>query len=287
VRLFIPNRITFLFGIFFSNRLFDCSDAKDMADFLDARPLSKPSRNLYFLKPGIFPMAEPGSNALNETERWQAIAEALPQAVETLAGALDDPRTAVRSQAIQALGSLARKIQEVQFPIRKALKRVSLWEDDDAIRALAVEQLVQIGEWSRTAIADLVAALNDPSAPIRFSAAQELGERASESHEAVGLLLQKALRDPDGGVRLEAAMALYKIDRSAEKILPMLIKALQDPDEVRRWIAADCLGEIGPQAREAIPALRDVLQKEFKSALVRTRVALALQKITGPTETTN
>jgi hypothetical protein len=130
VRLPIPNRITFLFGIFFSNRLFDCSDAKDMADFLDARPLAKPTRNHYFLKPGIFPMAtEPQSNALNETERWHAIAEALPQAVEVLAGALNDPRKAVRSQAVQALGSLARRIREVQLPIRKALKRVSLWED--------------------------------------------------------------------------------------------------------------------------------------------------------------
>src|SRR5262249_21312360 len=154
-----------------------------------------------------------------EPERWHAIAEAFSRAVDLLAAALNDPQTTVRTQAIQALGSLARKIQEVQLPIRKALKRASLWEEDDAVRALAVEQLVQIGEWARPAIADLVAALNDPSAPIRFSAAQELGERASESHEAVGLLLQKALRDPDGGVRLEAAMALYKIDRSAEKIL--------------------------------------------------------------------
>jgi HEAT repeat protein len=72
---------------------------------------------------------------------------------------------------------------------------------------------------------------------------------------------------------------LYKIDRQADKILPMLIKALQDADEVRRWIAADCLGEIGPAAREAIPALREALQKEFRSTLVRTSVELALQKI--------
>lgn len=212
---------------------------------------------------------------------WQAIAELLPQGIAALAGALSDSRTAVRAAAIRALGSLARNLQEALPSARTALKRSSLWEEDDRVRALAVEQLVQIGDWSRPPIADLIAALQDPSAPLRFSAAQELGERAAESQPAVGLLLQKALRDPDGGVRLAAAMALYKIDRRAEKIVPLLVKALQDADEVRRWIAADCLGEIGPEARDALPALREALQKEYKSGLVRTSVALALQKIEG------
>jgi HEAT repeat protein len=214
-------------------------------------------------------------------DRWQAVAGVLPRAVDLLVAALNDPHPAVRGKAVQALGALARNTQEVVFPIRKALKRASLWEKDEGIRTRAVEQLVHLGEWSRPAIADLILGLNDASAPIRFSAAQELGSRAAESQPAVGLLLQKALSDPDGGVRLEAAMALYKIDGRAEKILPMLIKALQDPDEVRRWIAADCLGEIGPAARDAIPALRGALQREFKSALVRTSMELALQKIEG------
>ena len=39
--------------------------------------------------------------------------------------------------------------------------------------------------------------------------------------------------------------------------------------------------EIGPAARDAIPALRGALQREFKSALVRTSMELALQKIEG------
>jgi hypothetical protein len=205
----------------------------------------------------------------------------LPQAVEGLVAALSDSRRAVRSQAVQALGTLARNMQEVLLPVRKALKRASLYAEDETTRGQAVEQLVQMGEWSQPAIADLILALNDASAPIRLSAAQELGARSTESQSAVGLLLQKALRDPDGGVRLEAAMALYRIDRRPEKILPMLIKALQDPDEVRRWIAADCLGAIGPEAREAVHALREAIAKEFKSALVRTSMALALQKIEG------
>lgn len=210
-----------------------------------------------------------------------SLVNAYPAVTSCLTTALNNPDKAVRTKAVQVLGTLLRHAREMLVPIRTALRQASSWDEEETIRALAVEALVQAGEWLRPPIAELVQGLNDPNAAIRFSAAQALGERAEESQAAVGLLLQKALRDPDGGVRLEAAMALYKIDRREEKILPLLIKALQDPDEARRWIAADCLGEIGPPAREAIPALRALLEREFKSPLIRASVALALDKIEG------
>jgi HEAT repeat protein len=214
------------------------------------------------------------------TEEWNSLAAGLPAMVgEMAAAAVGATAPEVRASAVQALGTLNRRAREILIPIRTALKRAALWDEDEKVRALAVEALTQAGDWSRPEIAELVQALNDPDAATRFSAAQALGEGGDESQSAVGLLLQKALRDPDGGVRLEAAMALYKIDRHAEKILPMLIKALQDADEVRRWIAADCLGEIGPAAREAVPALHALLQQQFKSPLIRASVALALEKI--------
>jgi HEAT repeat protein len=224
---------------------------------------------------------EDSSEREHAAELWSDLAEALPRAVSLLVSATNDPRQAVRAKALKALSTLGRQAQEIQSPIRTAVKRSSLWEEDESVRALAAEGLAQSGETARTPIADLIKALNDPEAPNRFSAAQALGERGQESLSAVGALLQKALNDPDGGVRLEAAVALYKIDRRVEKILPVLIKALRDPDEVRRWIAADSLGEIGPAARDAIPALRELLRGEFRSALLRRSVTLALEKIEG------
>jgi hypothetical protein len=212
-------------------------------------------------------------------ERCLALAEALPGAVAELATAANDPDKDVRAKALRALSALGRQGRAIQVPIRTAVKGASLWDDDEAVRSAAAEALVETAPSSHPPIADLLQALNDPEAPTRFSAAQALGERGAETLPAVGLLLQKAVSDPDGGVRLEAAMALYKIDGRQEKILPLLIRALRDPDEVRRWIAADCLGEIGPPAREALPALRELLAQEFKSPLIRTGVALALQKI--------
>jgi HEAT repeat protein len=227
---------------------------------------------------------EDGAELEKMAELWSNVADALPKAVTLLVAALKDPRPNVRAKLVRSLGAFGRQAREMLSPVRTALKRVSVWDEDESIRALAAETLVQAGESSRPPLADLTQALNDPHAPIRFSAAQALGERAAEAQCAVGLLLQKALRDPDGGVRLEAAVALYKIDGRKETILPMLIKALQDPDEVRRWIAADCLGEMGPAASAAVPALRQVLQQEFKSTLIRSSIALALEKIEGTKE---
>jgi HEAT repeat protein len=217
----------------------------------------------------------------NAAALWQAWAEAVPRAVALLAEVMQDASTAVRAKAVSALAALGRQAREIQGPLNTALKRAMLWDEDEAVRKLAAESLIKDGDWARTPIADLIKALNDPEAAIRFSAAQSLGERGEESLPAVGTLLNRALGDADGGVRLEAAMSLFKIDGRVEKILPVLIKALQEADEVRRWIAADCLGEIGPPAREAIPALRDVLQLEFKSPLIRASIALALEKIEG------
>jgi HEAT repeat protein len=85
--------------------------------------------------------------------------------------------------------------------------------------------------------------------------------------------------DPDPRVRLEAAVALWRIDRSAGKVVPTLIKALRAEDELLRWIAADCLGDIGPEAADAVPTLLAALRENFKLGMIRLGVALALQRI--------
>jgi HEAT repeat protein len=80
-------------------------------------------------------------------------------------------------------------------------------------------------------------------------------------------------------VRVEAAVALWKIDRKAASVVAVLVKALDDPNELICWMAADCLGQMGPEAREAVPALQKALQRDFRVALIRTGVSLALQRI--------
>ena len=74
-------------------------------------------------------------------------------------------------------------------------------------------------------------------------------------------------------------MALWKIDRKIQPVIHALTNALEKDNELICWIAAEHLGQMGPDAREAVPALQQALRREFKITLVRTGIALALERI--------
>ena len=56
---------------------------------------------------------------------------------------------------------------------------------------------------------------------------------------AVPVLVHTALWDEDAAVRVEAAAALWKIDRKGPLVIPALIEALADDNELICWMAAD------------------------------------------------
>jgi HEAT repeat protein len=114
---------------------------------------------------------------------------------------------------------------------------------------------------------------------LRFHAAAALGNLGRAARSAVPALIHTSLWDEDHAVRVEAAVALWKIDRKGPLVIPALTKALADDNELICWMAADALGQIGPEAREAVPALRRALQRDFRISLVRTGVILALKRI--------
>ena len=116
---------------------------------------------------------------------------------------------------------------------------------------------------------------------LRFHAAVALGNLGPAAQAAVPALIHTALWDEDAAVRVEAAVALWKIDRKGPLAIPALADALADENELICWMAADSLGQIGPEAREAVPALQGALRRPFKIALVRKGVALALQRVEG------
>src|SRR5689334_18948635 len=163
---------------------------------------------------------------------WVEVAGALAPAVAALVDRLEDEEPGVHEAAVRALAALGGQASLALPPLRAALKRLTLGErHPDPVRTAAAEALHDIGHPRTTPLDELVAALQDPAAAVRFSAAQALGERGPEAGPAVGPLLQVALRDPDAGVRLEAAVALYRIDRRVDTILPLLVRVLHEPDE--------------------------------------------------------
>jgi hypothetical protein len=74
-------------------------------------------------------------------------------------------------------------------------------------------------------------------------------------------------------------MALWKIDRKLPLVLHVLVKALDDANELICWIAAERLGQLGSVACETASALRLALKRDFKIALVKKAILIALERI--------
>jgi HEAT repeat protein len=128
-------------------------------------------------------------------------------------------------------------------------------------------------------IATLVEALRSKVDIVRFHAAISLGDLGSDGRPASAALIHTSLWDTDAAVRVEAAMAVWKIDGKLPLVLQVLVKALDDDNELICWIAAERLAQLGSVAGEAIPALRQALHRDFRISLVKKAILLALERI--------
>jgi HEAT repeat protein len=212
-------------------------------------------------------------------EKLLEISAAIASVLPALSGVLRNPDCDARARAAAALGDLGGKMLASIPTLRNALRAIVLTDSDENVRTSAIQSLTRIGPEAQTDVPSLVNSLKDDLPFVRLSAAAGLSELGSKAKAAVPALTSVAFYDASPRVRLEAAVAIWRIDRRAVRILPVLLKALQDPDEVSRWIAADCLGDIGAEAREAVPALQDTLKGNFRSRLIRMSIEFALQRI--------
>jgi HEAT repeat protein len=203
-------------------------------------------------------------------------------AVPSLLSLLKDSDGAIRRQAVTALGALGGEVRRVLPALRAALGEAALSDEDDSVRAEAVRALLQAGPEPATEVGALVDSLFSPVDVVRFHAAVALGDSGPAGRPAVPRLIRAALWDDDPAVRVEAAMALWKIDRKGPLVIPALVGALDDANELICWIAAEYLGQMGPAAREAVPALRQAMHRDFRLSLIKTGVMLALERIDTP-----
>jgi HEAT repeat protein len=90
---------------------------------------------------------------------------------------------------------------------------------------------------------------------LREAAMRAVGIIGPEARDAVPVLI-RALHDPEGDIRWEAARSLAKIGQAS---LPDLITVLQDETNSARGLAIYALGLVGSEAQPAIPALMPLL----------------------------
>jgi hypothetical protein len=150
----------------------------------------------------------------------------------------------------------------------------ALQDNNPEVRRMAATALgaVQV----ESASPALGAALSDPVAGVRQAAIKALAQ-TSELTNGV-LQIAGTLKDPDVGVRVEAARALKNFGPKAKDVIPALIEALHDADQDVVLFAAQALGRIGPDARKAAPELQAVLKKAGPEC--ETTLRWALKQVT-------
>lgn len=164
-------------------------------------------------------------------------------------------------EAIAALEQVLRKAR----PAHAVLAAQSLWilaRHPDAVPRLC----------------ELVALPKEITAA--HHAARVLGDIGPEAKVAISHL-EKALKDSQGIVNVQAAEALWKICKHPQSI-PSLVIAMDDKRSgpYYRHQVARVLGNIGPEAREAIPALQKAHQeREELDTGLRPAVQNALRQI--------
>lgn len=103
-------------------------------------------------------------------------------------------------------------------------------------------------------------ALQHPEAAVRYRACQTLADLGPLAKFAVPEL-KETLKDKSPVVRVKAAEALWKIDKTpAATLLPVLLQVMKDKDAGARASAPGVIALFGAKAQPAVPALMEALK---------------------------
>ncbi|MER6999225.1 HEAT repeat domain-containing protein [Streptomyces sp. NPDC000410] len=182
----------------------------------------------------------------------------------------------------------AEALPEVLRVLRGAPERGGEWVTESALRALAA-----FGPAAREAVPELRGLVRSPSATVATAAARALwaiagdvdavlpvlrerlaadgpDERRSAA-AALGFLgrpaadaadaLRELLTAPESWLRMDAAVALWRVTGEVREALPLLLTAWEE-NRYGRVEVAECLAEMGGGAVEAGPLLRAELSRQ-------------------------
>ena len=187
-------------------------------------------------------------------------------------------REVVRQSAAWAFGQIGPSAIDAVPVLLLALKK----DPDKIVRSNAARSLDQIGKQDIALLPDLVQAMNDESWGVRVTAAYAVYRTDRSKWDIVLPLLTEALNHEQSFIRSDAVRVLGDIKAPIQDVMPLLVKALNDEAGSVRRGAAKVLGKIGDPA--AVPGLREALQDrsvggEAASALTQIDTPEALQTL--------
>ncbi len=231
-----------------------------------------------FLRKKLSPPKDP----FKEVSAVNVFANIGPSAIPSLIVLLKDDNAAVRSSSAWALESLRRSGYGDDVSISALAGALS--DPDANVRLHVASALGEFGPKAGVAVPALGARLKDDDKGtekgsvvfVRAAAARALGKIGPGAQAATSNLTQ-LLYDPEPYLRMEATIALWRINRQASEVLPLLITDLSNIASPIKWEIFQALGEMGPDARAAVPAI--TIELKSRDSRVRQQAAESLWRI--------
>jgi HEAT repeat protein len=188
------------------------------------------------------------------TEALQRIDPGVMRRSSALLDLLDHPDNTVRQEAARILDQNPTGLTEAMPKLVKLLQH-----KEPRLRLLASRHLQTLGKHTDDVIRVLSDVLPVNEDEVRNEAVALLGHYGPRAAAVVPRLV-KLLKDPDATVRIQAARALWQVDKAqTPRAVAALREALGDNSALIRRQAVLLLADIGPAAREATGSLVEAL----------------------------
>jgi len=178
-------------------------------------------------------------------------------AIPLLAAFLKDSDAEVRRTSLEALLNLAKLGKDIG-PGIPGLRQVFDGDPEPELRSLAAGVMVIPALQKRGSPEALVEVLDRAETGLQAEAAKALGFMGESARAAIPGL-QRKLKDGEPIVKIQAALAIWKIEGNARLVMPAVIEALKTANAESGLRAASVLEEIlrGPtKSTEALEAIR-------------------------------
>jgi HEAT repeat protein len=184
--------------------------------------------------------------------------------------------TALRRAVIEALGNIGPAAKEALPELRKRLGDQGAFGLGN--RVFSAKAIWQISGKADESLPVLIAALEKEQS---FWAAEILGTMGPDAKSAVPAL-RKALESANGSTRLNAAVALPKVDAKEELRLAVIKELLQDRNPSTRFSTCEALWKLTGDASHVVPALIAMLKDDQQGAFPTSLVIRLLGEIGPP-----
>jgi HEAT repeat protein len=143
----------------------------------------------------------------------------------------------------------------------------------------AAEILGTMGPDAKSAVPALRKALESANGSTRLNAAVAL-PKVDAKEELRLAVIKELLQDRNPSTRFSTCEALWKLTGDASQVVPALIAMLKDDQQgaFPTSLVIRLLGEIGPPAKAAVPAIKDILVRQ-PASVSQTEAQKALSSI--------